>query len=84
MLFILLQISMLSWLVAAVLLITRFLVGIYAHVRIRGIFRFTVYISLSVALIVVVFAGQFTVVTDASSAQMSDQVRLNVTPHWLG
>ena len=84
MLFILLQISMLSWLVAAVLVIARFLVGIYAHVRIRGIFRFTVYLSLSVALIVVVFAGQFTVVTDASSAQMSDQVRLNVTPHWLG
>ena len=64
-----LQISMLSFLVAAALHTGSLLTDFFLHIRLRGIYRFCVYVALAVSL-----CTEYGVNTHTSSAELASQV----------
>lgn len=65
-----LKISMLSFLVAAALHTGSLLTDFFLHIRLRGIYRFCVYVALAVSL-----CTEYGVNTHTSSAELASQVR---------
>lgn len=66
---------MLSFLVAAALQTSSFLIDLFLHVRIRGIYRFCVYVALTLTMMILAYQGQYTVTVLHPSVELASQIR---------